>query len=104
MSHSHLSRESLISQKRDFLGFLPALGHCLRAAYGKHGLGANVVQVATGTKRQMGGSEGKKKLGAGWKMKTSIQHNLAIIEAHGNKEQESLSIAFPTKIHSLVIS
>ena len=47
-------------KRRAFVGFLPALNHCLRAACGKQGLGASVVQADMGTKGEMGRSAGKK--------------------------------------------
>ena len=65
MSQSHPSKEFLISKLRAFLGFLPALNHHLRAAHGKQGLGANVVQADMGTEGEMGRSARKKKMREG---------------------------------------
>jgi len=65
LSQSHPSKEFLISKLRAFLGFLPALNHHLRAAHGKQGLGANVVQADMGTEGEMGRSARKKKMREG---------------------------------------
>lgn len=43
-----------VTEKKAFFNCPPTLNPCVRAAYPKHGLGADVAEVGTGTKREMG--------------------------------------------------